>query len=85
MLVIVSDGQYRSDQTEAAKRALTECKRNGVAVLWITPKDCYGSSARDLITETAWGVHLDQLDVSQIALEVGKAAAQSLGKVGGRV
>jgi len=85
LLVIVSDGQYRPNQTEMARRALIECKRNGVAVLWITPKDCWGSAAASLISETAWGIHLSELDVSQIALEVGKAAAESLGRVGGRV
>lgn len=82
MLVVVSDGQYRPNQTEAARKALDECKRNGVAVLWITPKDCWGYGAASLITESAWGVHLNGLDVSDIALSVGRAAAESLGKVG---
>lgn len=84
VLVIVSDGQYRPNQTELAERALLECKRNGVAVLWITPKGCWGNPAARLIESTAWGVHLNDLDVSQIALLVGKAAAEALGKVGAR-
>lgn len=84
VLVVVSDGQYRSNQSELAERALLECKRNGVAVLWITPKGCYGEPAARLIRATAWGVHLNDLDVSQIALLVGKAAAEALGKVGAR-
>jgi hypothetical protein len=84
MLVIVSDGQYREAQTEAARIALQECKRNGVAVLWITPKGCWGFGAARIIENAAWGVHLQELDTAEIALLVGKAAAESLGKVGGR-
>ena len=85
MLVIVSDGQYRDTQIEAARIALQECKRNGVAVLWITPKGCWGNGAARIIESAAWGVHLENLDTDQIALLVGKAAAEALGKVGGRV
>ncbi len=85
MLVIVSDGQYRETQTEAARIALQECKRNGVAVLWITPKACWGYGAARIIESVGWGVHLQDLDTDQIALLVGKAAAEALGKVGGRV
>ena len=81
MLVIVSDGQYRPSQVEAARRALAECKQNGVAVLWITPKDLWSYTARQIISEAAWGVHLNGLDVSEIAIQVGKAAAEALGKV----
>ena len=81
MLVIVSDGQYRPNQIEAARKALEECKRNGVGVVWISPKDTWSWGAKEIIKETAWGVHLDQLDVSHIATLVGKAAAESLGRV----
>ncbi len=81
MLVIVSDGQYRPHQTEAARKALIECKQNGVAVLWITPKGLWGYTARQIISEANWGVHLDGLEVSEIAIQVGKAAAEALGKV----
>lgn len=81
MLVIVSDGQYRPHQVEAARKALVECKQNGVAVLWITPKGLWGYTARQIISEANWGIHLDGLEVSEIALQVGKAAAEALGKV----
>lgn len=81
MLVIVSDGQYRPHQVEAARKALMECKQNGVAVLWITPKGLWGYTARQIIYEANWGIHLDGLEVSEIALQVGKAAAEALGKV----
>ena len=81
ILVIVSDGQYRQDQRLAVNKSLLECKRNGVAVLWITPKQCNGSEAARLITQAGWGVHLDGLNVDEIALSVGKAASTALGRV----
>lgn len=81
MLVIVSDGQYRPNQVEAARKALQECKRNGVGVVWISPKGTWGSQAKRTIEEAAWGVHLDQLEVTEIATLVGKAAAEALGRV----
>ena len=81
MLVIVSDGQYRPNQVEAARKALVECKQNGVAVLWVTPKGLWSYTARSIISEANWGVHLDGLEVSEIAIQVGKAAAEALGKV----
>jgi hypothetical protein len=82
MLVIVSDGNYTPKQTEWAVKVLRECKANGVAVLWITPKDCYSIGARSIIRESAWGVHLDNLDTAEIALLVGKSASEALAKVG---
>jgi hypothetical protein len=82
MLVIVSDGNYTPTQTERAKQILRECKQNGVAVLWITPKACYGYGAKQIIASSAWGVHLDDLDTAQIATLVGKSASEALAKVG---
>lgn len=82
ILVIVSDGNYTPSQTERAKQILRECKQNGVAVLWITPKDCYSYGAKNIISESAWGIHLDDLDTTQIAMLVGKSASQALAKVG---
>ena len=82
LLVIVSDGQYTPAQQERTVRALTECKQNGVAVLWITPKECYGRQARYLIDQAGWGIHLDGLETDQIATMVGKTASEALGKVG---
>lgn len=82
MLVIVSDGQYTPSQTERAKQILRECKQNGVAVLWIVPKDCWAYGARNITEESAWGVVLDQMDTAQIATLVGKSASEALAKVG---
>lgn len=82
MLVIVSDGQYTPKERQNAVQALTECRQAGVAVLWITPKYCYGGVAREIIETAKWGVHLDEMEVGEIAKQVGKTASEALGKVG---
>ena len=82
MLVIVSDGNYTASQYQSAVDALTECKRNGVAVLWITPKGCQPSGAKSIIAQAAWGVHLTEMDTDQIAMSVGKSATDALNRVG---
>ena len=82
MLVIVSDGNYTPKQTERAKQILRECKQNGVAVLWITPQGCHSLGAKYILQDSAWGVHLDSLDTTQIATLVGKSASEALAKVG---
>lgn len=85
MLVIVSDGNYTPAQTERATQILAECRANGVAVLWITPKGCYSHGARQIIGRSAWGVHLDDLDTAEIARLVGKSASEALSKVGSQM
>lgn len=80
MLVIVSDGHYRPDQDTAVEQALNECQRNGVAVLWIVPKECYDGGAERLIK----GTHASLVkitDTASIANEIGKSASQALAKV----
>ena len=82
MLVIVSDGNYTQPQSQSAIQALKECRANGVAVLWITPKGCMDYGARGIIGESAWGVHLTEMDTDQIAMSVGKSATDALNRVG---
>jgi hypothetical protein len=82
MLVVVSDGNYTPTETDRAKQILTECRQNGVAVLWITPKGCYSHGAQRILTDSAWGVHLDELDTAEIARLVGKSASEALERVG---
>lgn len=84
LLVIVSDGQYTPSQTEKLQTALTECRQNGVGVLFITPEMCWGGMARDAVKKTAWGVHLD-LAVERIAEAVGKSATEALARAGGQM
>lgn len=81
MLVIVSDGYYTPKQQDNCVTALRECRQNGVAVLWLVPKECYGHPAKKLTERAGWGVVADELDVSQIATIVGKTASESLSRV----
>lgn len=82
ILVIVSDGNYTLPQRINAVSALRECKQNGVAVLWITPRGCMDYGAVGIIDEAAWGVHLREMDTNEIAMSVGKAATDALNRVG---
>ena len=82
ILVVVSDGNYTPSQTERAKNILAECRQAGVAVLWITPKGCYSYGAKDILQESAWGVHLDEMPTDEIARLVGKSASEALARVG---
>lgn len=83
LLVIVSDGQFRSDQSKAVKEALTECERNGVGVLWITPQECYRGIESELADTHA--THLRLTDTASIATAIGKSATEALARIGGRV
>jgi hypothetical protein len=82
ILVVVSDGNYTPAQTERAKQILRECKQNGVAVLWISPRGCQSYGAKHILHDSAWAVLLDELDTAQIATLVGKSASEALAKVG---
>ena len=82
MLVVVSDGNYTGKELQRATELLRECKQNGVAVLWITPTGCSGMGARTIMSGSAWGVHLDNLNTTEIARQVGKSASEALGRVG---
>ena len=84
MLVVVSDGNYTTDESAKAKEIITECEKNGVAVLFITPKNCWAEGARGL-TRGTHAVHLDGMEVENIALAIGKSASDALAKVGGGV
>jgi len=81
MLVIVSDGHYVHEETNKAKEAIKMCAENGVAVLWVTPKECYGGMGKNLVG--SHGVVLDQMDTNQIALAIGRSATDALNKVSG--
>lgn len=80
MLVIVSDGNYRPDQEKEVEKAIKECQRNGVAVLWISPKECWSHGAESLTA----GTHATLVkitDTASIANEIGKSASTALAKV----
>lgn len=81
MLVIVSDGHYTGEETQKAKNAIKMCADNGVAVLWVTPKECYSGMGERLVGKN--GVVLDGMDTNQIALAIGRSATDALNKVSG--
>jgi len=85
LLVIVSDGHYTSNECENAKKAIAECERNGVGVLWVTPKECSGGGAEDLIGKSSSAQQVTTTDTKSIAREIGKAVVKSLERIGGRV
>ena len=83
MLVIVSDGHYTQQENQNAKDAIKMCADNGVAVLWVTPKECYSGMGERLVGKN--GVVLDQMDTNQIALAIGRSATDALNKVSGGI
>jgi hypothetical protein len=80
LLVVVSDGHYRSDQESAVKRAVSECERNGVAVLWIVPKECYSGGAERLLDGTQ-ATLTTITDTASIADAIGKSAVIALERI----
>jgi hypothetical protein len=81
MLVVVSDGCYTGTESQAARRTLVECERNGVAVLWLPIDD--GRTARGICASTTSAVMLPNTkEPALVASEIGKAAARALTAAG---
>jgi hypothetical protein len=78
LLVVVSDGHYTGTETENAKETARLCKENGVAVLWITPKECSGGQGSRLLG--GYGEVLDGMETGEIAFAIGKSASSALAK-----
>lgn len=79
LLVVVSDGHYTGGETENAKQAFRLCAENGVAVLFITPKECGSGGYGKYLVENN-GVVLDGMDTNEIAFAIGKSASDALAK-----
>ena len=80
LLVVVSDGHYRSDQETAVKQAVAECQRNGVAVLWVVPKECYSGGA-DRLLDGTHATLASITDTASIADAIGKSATKALNEI----
>jgi hypothetical protein len=80
LLVVVSDGHYRTDQESAVKKAVSECERNGVAVLWIVPKECYSGGA-DVLLNGTHATLASITDTASIADAIGKSAVIALERI----
>jgi hypothetical protein len=83
LLVIVSDGYYKGEEKVFAKKWLKECKRNGVAVLWLTFDDGRHVTPHIAGTDAQLVSIVDGNPVTASAI-IGKAAASALEKVGSR-
>ena len=86
LLVIVSDGHYRSDQKAKARKMLKEADRNGVAILWLT-FDGKTAEPTELLNGTAGKVvslasNESPTKASQV---IGETAAKVLSAIGSRV
>jgi hypothetical protein len=85
LLVVVSDGCYTEPEREKATQWVRECEKNGVAVLWIPFAHAYQLAyVRDIVKGTSVALLQDVKDPADAALQIGKAAADALTKIGAR-
>jgi hypothetical protein len=85
LLVVVSDGCYTEPERENAKKWVNECEKNGVAVLWLPFAHAYQLAyVRDIVKGTSVALLQDVKDPADAALQIGKAAADALTKIGAR-
>lgn len=82
MLVIVSDGQYTSNEREAAREWVKRCSDAGVAVIWVTYDSGYYLNA--YVNGTSAVVVRASKNTSEVAELIGKAAAKALTQVSQR-
>lgn len=80
LLVIVSDGNYKSDENDHAKRWLKRCREQGVAVLWVGYGNPYG--AQEHIKGTDAQLIIPGKTAAEVAQQIGKAAVDALNKAG---
>lgn len=81
LLVIVSDGQYTSEETKSAKEIVRKCESAGVAILWLPFGHGYGS------TEIGQGyaeIVSDVTDPADASELIGMRAMQVMTRVGQR-
>jgi len=82
LLVVVSDGEYTADESQAARKWVAQCEMAGVAVLWL-PFD-NGRSAQVLLRSASAGIVPGTMDPAKTASEIGSMAANLLTKIGKR-
>jgi len=86
LLVVVSDGCYVESEVAAAKEWIKKCDASGVAVLWLPFTESFRLNyARDIIRGTSAVLMGDITDPVDAALEIGRAAATALSKIGSRL
>ena len=82
LLVVVSDGEYTSDEVRATRKWVNRCERAGVAVLWL-PFD-HGRNAQRTLAGADVGLITGALNPTEAASQIGQEAAKLLAKVGQR-
>lgn len=82
LLVVVSDGQYTTQETRHAQRWMRRCAEEGVAVVWLPFDD--GSGAKYVAGDNAT-VLGGAFSPTAAATQIGKACADALTRVGARV
>lgn len=82
LLVVVSDGNFRTEPIRAAEKWLKRCQAAGVAVLWIG----YGNpaGAESLCNGTDAVLVRPTGDLTSDAIAIGRAGAEALSKAGAR-
>jgi len=84
LLVVCSDGAYTHEERTAAHHWVKRCEAEGVAVLWLPFGD--GRDADYILKGTSTAsIVRGTMNPAAAALEIGKAAAAALTKVGQRV
>jgi len=82
LLVIVSDGQYTSDETRKAEEIVAKCKEAGVAILWL-PFD--NGNGADRLAANYAEVIREITNPAQAAETIGRAAERVMTRIGQRV
>lgn len=83
LLVVVSDGVYTRNESDAAKSWVKRCQQAGVGVMWLT-FDGHGESAKRICNGTDAVVVSSRMNPAKVAAQIGKAAAAAMEAVGQR-
>ena len=82
LLVIVSDGQYTSDESQKAREVIAKCEAAGVAILWLPFDDGAGA---DRLANNYAEVNREISNPAQAAETIGRAAERVMTRIGQRV
>ena len=82
LLVVVSDGQYTSDETRKAEEIVAKCKEAGVAILWLPFDNGQGA---DRLAANYAEVIREITNPAQAAETIGRAAERVMTRIGQRV
>jgi len=85
LLVVVSDGCYIEQERERATHWVRECEKAGVAIVWLPfTREYQLGYVREIVKGTSVALLQDVKDPADAALQIGKAAADALTKIGAR-